>query len=117
MILEHLGDNPEETALANGGFLLWGKSTSTFGEATLGYGGDFSAASWQARGWNWPNLIAYIESHDEQRLAHDLMLYGNASGSYDTKVLSTAMDRLAMAHAFLFALPGPKMMYLSLIHI
>lgn len=111
MILEHLGDNPEETALANGGFLLWGKSTSAFGEATLGYGGDFSLASWQSRGWNWPNLVAYIESHDEQRIAHDLMLYGNASGSYDTKVLGTAMDRLAMAHAFLLALPGPKMMY------
>ena len=111
MILEHLGDNPEETALANGGFLLWGKSTSAFTEATLGYGGDFSEASWQARGWNWPNLVGYFESHDEQRIAHDLLLYGNASGGYDTKSLGTAMDRLAMAHAFLFTLPGPKMMY------
>jgi len=111
VILEHLADNPEEMALANGGFLLWGKSTSSFTEATLGYGGDFSQASWQVRGWNWPNLVGYIESHDEQRIGHDLMLYGNASGSYDTKALGTAMDRLAMAHAFLFSLPGPKMMY------
>ena len=111
MILEHLGDNPEESALANGGFLLWGKSTSAFTEAALGYGGDFSQASWQTRGWNWPNLIAYFESHDEQRIAHDLLLYGNSQGSYDTKSLATAMDRLAMTHAFLFALPGPKMMY------
>ena len=69
-----------------------------------------SAGVWQARGWNWPNA-GYIESHDEQRIAHDLLLYGNASGGYDTKALSTAMDRLAMAHAFLFTLPGPKMMY------
>lgn len=111
MILEHLGDNVEETALANGGFMLWGKATSSFAEATLGYGGDFSWASWQSRGWNWPNLVGYIESHDEQRIAHDLLLYGNASGGYNTQDLGTAMDRLAMAHAFLLAMPGPKMMY------
>ena len=111
LILEHLGDNPEETALANGGFLLWGKQTSQFGEAVMGYGGDFSQASWQARGWNWPNLVAYMESHDEQRVAHDLVNFGNAAGNYDTKALGTAMDRMGMAHAFLLALPGPKMMY------
>ena len=73
--------------------------------------GTSARASWQARGWNWPNLVGYFESHDEQRIAHDLLLYGNASGGYDTKALGTAMDRLAMAHAFLFTLPGPKMMY------
>jgi len=111
MILEHLGDNVEETALANGGFMLWGKSTSAFAQATLGYGGDFSWASWQSRGWNWPNLVAYMESHDEQRVAHDLLLYGNAFSGYDTKQLGTAMDRMAMSHAFLLSLPGPKMMY------
>ena len=111
LILEHLGDNAEETVLANGGFMLWGKATSSFAEAALGYGGDFSWASWQARGWNWPNLVSYVESHDEQRVAHDLMLYGNAFDGYDTKALGTAMERLAMAHAFLLALPGPKMMY------
>ncbi|MBL6645948.1 MAG: hypothetical protein ISP55_05810 [Flavobacteriales bacterium] len=111
LILEHLGDNAEETALANGGFMLWGKSTSAFAEAILGYGGDFSWASWQARGWSWPNLVAYMESHDEQRIAHDLLLYGNAFGGYDAKLLGTAMDRLAMGHAFLMAMPGPKMMY------
>ncbi len=111
MILEHLGDNDEETALANGGFMLWGKSTSSFAEATLGYGGDFSWASWQSRGWSWPNLVSYIESHDEQRIGHDLLLYGNAYNGYDTKALGTAMDRLAMAHAFLLSMPGPKMIY------
>lgn len=111
LILEHLGGNGEETVLANGGFMLWGKETSSFTQATLGYGGDFSYASWQNRGWSWPNLVAYFESHDEQRIAHDLLLYGNASGAYDTKDFATAMDRLAMAHAFLMALPGPKMIY------
>lgn len=111
MILEHLGDNSEETALANGGFLLWGKSTSAFKEAAMGYGGDFSWASWQNRGWSWPNLVAYAESHDEQRVAHDLLLYGNETPDYDVKDLETGMERLAMMHAFLLTLPGPKMMY------
>ena len=39
------------------------------------------------------------------------MLYGNAFDGYDTKSLATAMNRLAMGHAFLLSLPGPKMMY------
>ena len=29
MILEHLGNNDEEAALANGGFMLWGKMTES----------------------------------------------------------------------------------------
>lgn len=111
MILEHLGDNSEETVLANGGFLLWGKSTTEYTQAALGYGGDFSWASWQARGWDWPNLVAYAESHDEQRVAHDLFLYGQSTADYDVKSLDEGLNRLAMMHAFLLALPGPKMMY------
>ena len=82
-----------------------------FFEAILGYGGDFSQASWQARGWNWPNLVGYMESHDEQRVAHDALNFGNSAGTYDVQDHATAMDRLGMAHAFLLALPGPKMMY------
>ena len=98
MILEHLGDNPEETALANGGFLLWGKSTSAFSEATLGYGGDFSQASWQARGWNWPNLVGYMK--DEQHRARFAPVR-QCRGRIRHKSLGYAMDRLAMAHASL----------------
>ena len=111
LILEHLGNNDEETALANGGFMLWGKMTSEYTQAVMGYDGDINYGSWQNRGYQWPNLVTYAESHDEERMAYELRTYGNAFNGYDAKEEATAMDRLAMAHAFLLAIPGPKMMW------
>ena len=111
VILEHLGSNDEEAVLANGGFMLWGKMTQQYTESAMGYDGDINYGSWQNRGWNWPNLVTYAESHDEERAAFRLTSYGNALGDYDTKQEATAMDRLEMMHAFLLAIPGPKMMW------
>jgi 1,4-alpha-glucan branching enzyme len=111
LILEHLGNNDEETALANGGFMIWGKMTTEYTQAVMGYDGDINYGSWQARGYQWPNLVTYAESHDEERMAYELTTYGNAFNGYDAKEESTAMDRLAMAHAFLLAIPGPKMIW------
>ena len=111
MILEHLGDNAEETVLANGGFMLWGKMTTAYTQATLGYGGDLNWGVWSNRGWNWPNLVTYFESHDEQRFAHDIQAYGASNGTYNVQEFATAMDRIALAHAFLICAPGPKMMW------
>jgi len=111
MILEHLGNNDEETALANGGFMIWGKMTYAFSQSAMGYYGDINYASWQNRGYAWPNLVAYAESHDEERMGFEMASYGNSSGSYNVQVEATAMDRLAMTHAFLLALPGPKMIW------
>ena len=109
LILEHLGNNDEETVLANGGFMLWGKMTYNFAEATMGHGGDLSFGLHTSRGWNYPNLVTYFESHDEERLAHEVLTYGAENGDYNVKSLGTAMERIAMAHAFLLAMPGPKM--------
>jgi hypothetical protein len=91
--------------------MLWGKMTQQYTESAMGYDGDINNGSWQNRGWNWPNLVTYAESHDEERAAFRLTSYGNASGDYDTKQEATAMDRLEMMHAFLLAIPGPKMMW------
>ncbi len=111
LILEHLGSNAEETVLANGGFMLWGKMTNEYKQATLGYGADLSWGLHTARGWTYPNLVTYFESHDEERLAHELLSFGASSGGYSAAEFGNAMERLALAHAFLFALPGPKMMW------
>ena len=51
MILEHLGNNDEETVLANGGFLIWGKMTFAYTQSAMGYYGDINYGSWQARGY------------------------------------------------------------------
>ena len=111
LILEHLGDNAEETVLANGGFMLWGKMSNAYKQATLGYGSDLSWGLHTSRGWTWPNLVTYFESHDEERLARELLDFGASNGTYQASAFSNAMDRLALAHAFLLALPGPKMIW------
>ena len=111
LILEHLGNNDEEKVLADGGFMIWGKMTYGFAQSTMGYEGNFDYGSWQNRGYNWPNLVTYMESHDEERVAFDLQQFGNASGDYDTKSFPVAMERLKMANAFLLTIPGPKMIW------
>ena len=85
LILEHLGNNDEETTLANGGFMIWAKMTTEYTQAVMGYDGDINYGSWQARGYQWPNLVTYAESHDEERMAYELTTYGNAFDGYDAK--------------------------------
>ena len=111
VILEHFGDNNEEMVLANSGFMLWGKMHSEYLQATMGYGGDLSRAIYSNRGWNSPNLITYMESHDEERIMFSNLLYGNSYDGYDTKEFSIAIDRLKLAYTFLLLAPGPKMIW------
>lgn len=111
MILEHFADNSEESALANGGFMLWGNMNHAYSEASMGYSGDFSGASYQNRGWNNPHLVAYAESHDEERVMYKNLNFGNSSGNYNITALNTALARIEMVHCFLLPLPGPKMLW------
>ncbi|WP_306644067.1 alpha-amylase family glycosyl hydrolase [Sanyastnella coralliicola] len=111
MILEHFANNDEETALANQGFMLWGNHNHDFNEASMGYSSNFNWASYQQRGWNDPHLIAFAESHDEERLMYKNLLYGNSNGGYDITNMSTALARQEMVHVFLMSIPGPKMMW------
>ena len=113
IIFEHLADNSEETVLANFGVLLWGNLNYAFNQATMGYntGSDFLWISYKNRGWNNPNIMAYMESHDEERLMFKNLSFGNSSGSYSVKDLSTALKRMQMATAFFYSVPGPKMLW------
>lgn len=114
VILEHFADNNEEQALANGGMMLWGNANVEFSEAVMGYqnNSDFGYdMSWQARGFNAPHLVGYMESHDEERVTTRALNFGNSSGSYDVTNLETALDRMGMAAAFFFSIPGPKMIW------
>tara|TARA_R110000868_G_scaffold306734_4_gene568153 strand:- start:19369 stop:24273 length:4905 start_codon:yes stop_codon:yes gene_type:complete len=111
LILEHLGNNDEETALANSGFMLWGIMHEQFKDAALGFDGDLTNVSYQNRGWNSPNLVGYMESHDEERITHEILSFGNGVSGYNTKELSTALNRMKLANAFLLGVPGPKMIW------
>ncbi|HID39222.1 MAG TPA: T9SS type A sorting domain-containing protein, partial [Calditrichaeota bacterium] len=72
---------------------------------------DFSWGYYGVRGWSVPNLVTYMESHDEERLMAKNLKWGNAAGDYDIKELSTALQRMKMAGAFFFTYPGPKMIW------
>jgi len=109
IILEHLGDNPEETVLANNGMMLWGNINHEFNEASMGYNSNLSWANYQNRGWDSPRLISYAESHDEERLMYKNLEFGNSSGSYDVTNVSTALSRQEAVMAFNVLLRGPKM--------
>ena len=112
-ILEHFSDNDEEVVLANTGMLPWGKMTNNFNQATMGYvtNSDFSWAYYTDRGYTYPNLIPFMESHDEERLMYKNMMYGNAAGSYNIKDTLTALQRIEAVAPLYFAVPGPKMLW------
>lgn len=119
MILEHLGVDQEEATLANMGMLLWGKMTDQYNEASMGYTGSssnfdraFHTTRWSSFGGNnTPHLMAYAESHDEERLAFKNVKFGNSGPSHNTKSLSVYARRMQSVAAFLFTTPGPKMMW------
>jgi 1,4-alpha-glucan branching enzyme len=113
VILEELASNDEEKVLANEGMLLWGNMNKQFSQAAMGYqsNSDFSWAYYANRSYTYPNLIPYMESHDEERIMYNTITFGNSSASFSYKNLDTALKSDAKTAAFYFAIPGPKMIW------
>jgi 1,4-alpha-glucan branching enzyme len=134
VILEHFAANTEEKELAEyrtrepeiDGMMLWGNMNHTYNEGTMGYftNANFSGGYFRTRGWNVPNLITYMESHDEQWLMYKNLKFGACSSApsggngcndtsvgYNVRKLETALDRQKLAGAFFYTIPGPKMMW------
>ncbi|MBK6267275.1 T9SS type A sorting domain-containing protein [Marivirga sp. S37H4] len=113
VILEHFADNSEETELANYGMMLWGNLHYAYSQLAMGYNdnANIDNAYHGTRGWNNPNLVSYMESHDEERLMYQLINNGNASGGYSTKNVNTALERMKAASALFYTIPGPKMLW------
>lgn len=115
VILEHFAEESEEKVLADEGMMLWNNMNYNMNEATMGWLGnsDFSWGFYAKHGFGKSeNLVGYIESHDEERLNYKNFSFGNASAGYIIKGnLATSLKREEMAAAFLFAIPGPKMVW------
>lgn len=113
LILEHFANNDEETALSAFGFMLWGNLNYSYLQSAMGYAdqSDVTWGSYKARGWNQPNLVTYMESHDEERMMFKNISYGNASGTYNVKDPHTALNRVKLASALFYTIPGPKMLW------
>lgn len=113
VILEHFAENREDKELSDYGAMLWagGGVHNQYLEASLGYNSNLTDASYKSRGWTNPHLVAYIESHDEERMMYKNIQFGNASGNYNIKTLSTALKRAELANVFFYTIPGPKMLW------
>ena len=111
VILEHFGGNAEESALSNSGFMLWGDMNYSYTQAVMGYGSDLSGTLASNRGWWGKNLVAYMESHDEERLCYEAKVNGNTHNGYSTRNAATYADRHAMGAVLLLSTPGPKMFW------
>ena len=112
VIMEHLADNSEEKVLADYGIMLWGNMNHQYSEVTIGnFSENLNWAMSESRGWNNKNLVAYMESHDEERLMVRAENYGNANEDYNIKNFDTALDRVKLASAFYYPVPGPKMIW------
>lgn len=115
VMLEHFADNREEKELADYGMLFWGNHNYNYRHAARGVvnGRDdnFEWISYKLRGWNNPNVVGYMESHDEERLVYDVRQNGLANGSYNTKDPATALERAKLAAALFIPVPGPKLIW------
>ena len=111
VIFEHLAENSEEKELANYGILLWGNLNHNYNENTLGYAENIDWISHKKRGWNSPSVLGYMESHDEERMMYKNLEFGQENKDYSVKNLNTALARQETAGAFLFSVPGPKMIW------
>ncbi|HEX2865781.1 MAG TPA: alpha-amylase family glycosyl hydrolase [Ignavibacteriales bacterium] len=113
VILEHFTDNREEKELSDYGMMIWGNLNYSYLQASMGYssGSDFSSGSYKNRGWSKPGLVTYMESHDEERMMYKNLQWGASSGSYNVKDTSQALNRVKLASAFFFTIPGPKMIW------
>ncbi len=110
-IMEHFAVNTEEKELADYGMLFWNNMNYQYNEATMGYNNDLTGADYQARNWSNPNLITFMESHDEERLMYKNLEFGNSTSTYNIQDFSTALDRVELASVFFYTIPGPKMLW------
>jgi glycosidase len=111
VILEHFTADSEERELASYGMMTWSNNNNNYSQAAEGYSSDLTYASWLGRGWSVPNLVSYMESHDEERIMYRTLTYGASTGDYNTRDLKTALKRMELNALFFFTIPGPRMIW------
>ncbi|WP_316635193.1 alpha-amylase family glycosyl hydrolase [uncultured Flavobacterium sp.] len=120
-IFEHLGTDAEEKEWANyrvtetpsKGVMMWGKMTDQYNQLSMGYAtsSDISRMASSSRGFIANRLMGYAESHDEERLMYKNVQYGASNGTYNVKILNTALSRMSAIGAVSLLIPGPKMIW------
>ena len=110
VILEHLSVNEEEKELANYGMLFWGNMNGASRNLAKGNNDNMEWAYFINRQWTKNGLIAYQESHDEERVFWETMNFG-ATSPLNLKTVENAVNRNQLMTAFFLAIPGPKLIW------
>lgn len=113
VIIEHLAENREEKELAELGILLWGNLNGNYRNAAKGdiANSNLNWGVYNNRGWGKAGLVTYAESHDEERVMTECLSNGYQNGTYNTRELPVALDRVELNEVFHIPLPGPKMIW------
>jgi 1,4-alpha-glucan branching enzyme len=113
VILEHFADNSEEIKLADSGMMLWSAMHDRYKQIGMGWqsNSDISWAFHGNRGWTYPNLVDYMENHDQERIMFEALSNGNGSGGYNIKDSLTALHHMQLAAVMMMGIPGPKMVW------
>jgi len=110
VILEHFADNEEEKILADYGMMLWGNMNYDFRDMGRGVNRNFNRAYYGTRNWSKNHLVAYMESHDEERIMFETLTRG-ATSPVNLRNLTHGINRKQLLTAFYFAIPGAKMIW------
>lgn len=113
MILEHFANNDEEVVLANMGMLLWSGMHNQYKQVGIGWpeNSNLSWAYHTSRGFTYPNLVDYMENHDEERIMAEALQWGNTAAGYNLKDTLTAVCHQEQAMVLFLGIPGPKMIW------
>jgi len=114
LIMEHFSDYDEERYMADHPYqiMFWRNTGEAFSDLAMGWANDISR-SWSSG----RNFISYMESHDEERVAHRVLRYSNQWGhhthGYPNPRDTTEMLRRigATTNIFLTTPPGPRMIW------
>jgi len=120
VILEMFSANNEEADYAALGMMCWTNLSTPGEQATMGYATNpswdisglfYNAYDFPSTGTSPYGLVAYFESHDQERLQYQNETYGNSSGTYAVKTLATGLERDEAGAVMMFSSPGPKMVW------
>jgi len=90
--------------------LLWGNMSGASRNLAKGNNDNMDWAYFKNRQWTKNGLIAYQESHDEERGFWETMNFG-ATSPLNLKSVENAVNRHQLMTAFFLAIPGPKMIW------
>lgn len=112
IIFEHLANSSEDAVLADAGILMWSGAGhhNQIKNFQLGWNGAdiYTSGIFTAQGFTFANWMSYMESHDEERQAYEIMNFGTKAGGYTTEEV---VDRLKLGTSFNLLFPGPRMIW------